>query len=382
MALVVLSLFPAGCSQTENEKDALVRKIEIFEVQAGTYGQQLSLTGTIIPLETVNLAFKLAGPVDKVLYQEGEHVAMHNPVAKLATTDYQLQLEAKRAEYQAAHMRLEKEVPSKIRQAKTQLDLTKVTYDRMSAMYETRHISRAQMDEIQAKLNADRETYTQALEAEKVAATQLQMLAIALEKAENDLKDTTIYSPMDGIVLKKIVQDGEMVSAGYPVLVLGKSGQLCVSVGISEQDINRLQLGQEAWVSFYSSSEQHKARVHEISGLADATTRTFQVKLLLDSPMPDLKPGMLAKAQIPLQSRHVLLIPLSSVIKKAAGSEVFVYSPADNSVHKRSIQTGDIIRDTIQVVSGLEPGEYIVSKGQFVLAENTPVLVVKNGQGE
>ncbi|MGN1008045.1 MAG: efflux RND transporter periplasmic adaptor subunit [Butyricicoccus sp.] len=398
-----LLVLTAGCAAQPTQTET-TRTIAVQTIAADEAADVLTVSGNVTPTDTVKLSFKLSGVIDSVLPKEGDMVAAGEVVARLKTDDYTLarlaadaqtsaaeaQRAAAQAEYDAAVRKVNTELPSKIAQAKAQLELTQATYERVKAVYEAGGASASQLDEITTKLTADRETYQQALDAvdtaeaelaaarRKVDAYAAQAAAYSAQdqKAANDLADTTLTSPLDGVVLSQIMNVGEVTSAGYPVLAVGSIDDIYVEIGVSDTQISRIQKGQEATISVYGVSDALIGTVEEISALADSTTRTFPVRLRVANPEKILRPGMIAQVSLPLSSASAVLVPIDSVIQKTSGSVVFVYDAQSGTVAARTVTTGNITGDRIQVTAGLRAGDALVVQGQYVLHDGDAAVIL------
>jgi RND family efflux transporter MFP subunit len=370
----------SGCTDKKQEvfkeqksNKEMTRHVLVKEIRVSEYLEELSLSGNIIPVQTVKTAFKIPGVISEVLVNEGDRVEKGQVIAKLKQQDYAIKVKATSAELAAAELQIETEIPAKINQAKAQYDLTKASYERAQALFEQEAVSKAQLDEISAKLIVDENTYQQAQDAKGIAETKLQMAEASLEAARTTIDDTVIYSPISGVVLQKTMQEGEVTAAGYPVAVIGQLDEVWVQIGVSDEYINSLYKGQAAEVYVYGTQEVQKAVIDEIGSLADAKTRTFPVKLLVDNKEGKLKLGMVTKGRLPINQSQKVAIPLGSVMQLSDGPAVYVYSDKAQTVSKKRIETGEILKDQIEVLDGLESGDKLVVEGQFVIKDGDKV---------
>lgn len=388
---VLCALLLTGCSGDKGQEKKEVRSISVATVSEAAYTDTLNLSGNVTPVETANLSFKLAGKLKDVYVREGDFVEMGQKVAELGMEDYSLQMQVAQAQFRAADaqyatakMQVDTDAPSKIAQAKAQLVLTQKTYNRVKALYEAQAVSQSDLDEISAKLAADSETYHQALEGKNMAVAQMEaagaqkdQAAAAADKAARDITDTALNSPMSGVILKKIMNGGETAAAGYPVVVIGRTDEVYIEVGISDEQINEIKQGQKADVSVYGIETAFEGSVAEIGALADSNTRTFTVKIRVKNPNGMLKPGMIANVLLHTGSQQAVLIPLDSVLQRADGSVVYVYDSAGGSVKRKIVTTGEIRGNSIEILTGLEFGEQIVTEGQFLLYDGDAVQLAK-----
>ncbi len=429
-AMCVLLL--SGCTHAaaEQASKADVRTVAVETVTADGYADVLTVSGSIVPVQTVNASFKISGVLSDVAVEEGDTILQGQTIATLDKVDYNIQVkgaeaqkstaqaqesaavaqkqaavaqkEAASIDIETAQIQLDTEIPAKIEQAKAQYDLTKASYDRVKTLYDQGVASKSQLDEISAKLTVDENTYQQALDAKavaenkiksaksqlnaaeaqismtdaQVAASSAQIAAsdAQLDAAKTSLSDTVLTSPISGVVLQKVVQSGETISAGYPVAVIGDIHQVWAEIGVTDEVVNRLQKGQQANVYVYGLNETVTGVVDEINSLADSTTRTFPVKILLDNEQNRFKPGMVCRVEIPMDDVKTIFVPIDSVIHFAEGSAVFVLNEG-NTVTKTNVITGEITGDKIQILSGLESGTVIVTKGQFTLHDGDTVQI-------
>lgn len=373
--ITICLLMLTGCTAKEEEpvKMEAVKNVYIQTVQETGHTKKLTLSGTVIPSQTVNLSFKLPGVVSDVTVNEGEYIKKGQVVARMDKSDYSIKAKAAEAEYQAAKLQMESEIPVKTNQAKAQYDLTKASYERLKTLYENEAVAQSQMDEITAKLTVDENTYRQAMDAKAIAETKLQMAEASLDYANSNVSDTVIYSPISGVVLKKLVESGEATDAGYPTVTIGQVDKVWIEIGVSDEYINALQAGQKAAVYVYGLDKSVEGIIDERTVLADTKTRTYPVKILVDNQKEELKPGMICKVDINLEDSEKTLIPLSSVLQLSTGSVVYIYSDETQTAVRREIEIGEIINDSIEVIKGLEYGEKLIVEGQSVIRDGDRV---------
>ncbi len=367
-------LILTGCSNN-NEKvvEKSTRQIVTEVVGYSEDSDIISLSGNVVPTEIVKLSFEIPGNISDINVKEGDYVNAGQIISTLNTKDYDLKVKAASAQYEGSKKQIESEIPIKIKQAQTQLDLTKATYDRIKALYDVGGVSQSQMDEITAKLTVDTETLNQAIEAKDTAETNLKQAEAALDLANSNIKSTSLSSPIDGVILQKLFETGENIAAGYPVVAIGNINNVYIEVGVTDKYINSISKGQAVTAYIYGLEKEVTGVVEEIGQLSDPETRTFPVKILINNPEGELKPGMTSKVSIDVNNSNKVLIPISSVIHLSDGDAIYTYSDETKTVTKKFIETGNIVKDKIEVLSGLENGEKLVVDGQFVLHDGDEV---------
>lgn len=372
IVLTLMVTMLSGCASSQAE-ESRIRAVKTVALEQEEMGYSNSISGNIVPSETVKLSFKIDGVIEDVLVSEGQSVQKGDAVVKLKTEDYNLAVDAAKAQYESAKMSIERDIPQKLEQAKAQLDLTQLTYDRVKELYNESAIPKAQLDEVAAKLAVDESTYTQAQNAFEIANKQLGQAKAAYDNAMNNLSDTTLYSPIDGVVLKKVGSEGEVQGAGYPVVVLGSTDKVQAEFGVSDAQIGKFKLNQEIPIYVYGVEQEVVGTISEIGAVADEKTRLFTVRADVENKDGILKAGMIAKASLVSKEEEGILIPFLAVVHKADREVVFLYDESTETVVEREIQTGELIDDRIVVTSGLEAGERLVIEGQYQLQDGEKV---------
>jgi Cu(I)/Ag(I) efflux system membrane fusion protein len=191
----------------------------------------------------------------------------------------------------------------------------------------------------------------------------------ALGKSHRPQKTLQILAPADGFVIEKNVVQGQMVEAGTTLYRLADLGLVWVYAEVYEQDLPYVQLGQEAVVKLSSLPDREfRGRVTYIYPDVDEKTRTAKVRLEFENPGYFLKPGMFVSAEITSELEpSALLVPDSAVLRSGKKNTVFV-ALSGGKFDPRTVELGpESEDDMVEVTSGLQAGERIVTSGQFML---------------
>jgi RND family efflux transporter MFP subunit len=376
LLLVCGFLVVSGCKRQPVVKVASqIKPIRVKEVVKKPHTQAISSSGNIKPAQTVKLSMKVSGTINSLPVNIGDYVEKGQCLAGIDSLQYQLALNAADSEYLSLKMKIESEIPSAINQAKSQLDLMNNRYARYKQLYEKGLLPKDKFEELETELTVIRNKYQEALDSQAVWAKKLEQAKAMSALARTNFNDTKLYSPMNGVVVSKLIESGEMAAPGYPLLVLGKLDQVEVEIGVTDEVVNRLELGKTAAVYIYGPDKTYHGKITEIGAIADEQTRTFPVKILLNNPNHQLKPGMIAKVNIPLDSAAVILAPVNSIINSSAGPIVYVYDAKKTRVFQRKVKLGEMIKDQIVITGGLKAGETIVTGGHFKLKNKDQVMV-------
>jgi Cu(I)/Ag(I) efflux system membrane fusion protein len=190
-----------------------------------------------------------------------------------------------------------------------------------------------------------------------------------LEKTRQPQRTLRVDAPIDGIVVEKMVVQGQMVEAGMKLYRLADLSIVWVQSQIYEQDLALLKLGQEAEVILsYLPDRKFTGRITYIYPTVDEKTRTARVRMEFHNPGLFLKPGMFATVELQAEvSSSGLLIPDMAVLRSGEKNTVFV-ALDDGHFEPREITLGPHAEnDTYEVLSGLKEGERVVTSGQFML---------------
>ncbi len=292
----------------------------------------LEANGTIEATE-VEVSSKLPGRIAQLLVKEGDVVQANQVVARLDTSEIEAEVAQQQAALAKAEAQLKEllagsrveeieEARANLQQAEDNLKLAKDDWDRFDNLFKEGAISAQDRDRAKnrvevamSQVKAARERYQMIRigprpEVIEAARHERDRAKAALGMAQVRLRDSTILAPLNGIVLTKRAEQGEVVNPGFPIVVLIDPDDLWLRVYIPESEIGLLKTGQAVAVTVDSFPERRfEGKVIEISSKAEFTPRTVQtkkervnlvfgVKVSLDNRERLLKPGMPADAEI------------------------------------------------------------------------------------
>lgn len=238
--------------------------------------------------------------------------------------------------------------------------------------------------EMQARLESAKATLEQAMRDEQriaslvttnavsksdydAAKARLAVAQAGVSEAQTMLGYARVTAPFDGVITRKLADQGDLAAPGKPLLELENPAQLRVEADIPEALIENLKMGMPLEVN-----PTTKATVAEISPTGDPNSRTFPVKLDLPAGS-GLRPGQFVRVAIPVRDYDALLIPASAIVTRGQMQIVFV---AENGVAKlRLIRTGRMRSEGVEVLAGLEGGELLVIEGTDKLKDGQPLTV-------
>ncbi|HEY1213367.1 MAG TPA: efflux RND transporter periplasmic adaptor subunit [Bryobacteraceae bacterium] len=188
----------------------------------------------------------------------------------------------------------------------------------------------------------------------------------ATSSAEGSI--TALKAPFSGEVTKAPVSSGEVIEPGRETFTVADLSRVWVQAEVYEKDLGRIRLGQDASIRVDTyPNETFGGRVAYISDVLDPQTRTARVRCEVDNRDMRLKTDMFANIELPTRfSKQTLAVP-SSALQEVEGKNVVFVQLAPTRFEVRPVEKGVTVNDLTEVVSGLKPGEQVVSQGAFHL---------------
>lgn len=227
----------------------------------------------------------------------------------------------------------------------------------------------------QSSLPGDASTTLQRNATELAVATQMRLESLGLRKTQMKQmaaqggvpRLVTFYSPQNGTVLKKNLQEGGFVPAGTELFVLADLSVLWVLADVYAQDYAALRVGSRARVDVQGIPEKtFDGRVDFIYPTVDAQTRVAKVRIVLPNPRRLLRPDMFAQVRIEGPAQTRLLVPKSAVLRSGAGDWI-ILALGEGRFRPQAIKLGPESGEYYAVLSGVKEGETVVTSAQFLL---------------
>jgi membrane fusion protein, multidrug efflux system len=301
----------------------------------------LDAIGTVAAVQGVTVSADLPGIVERITFDSGRTVRQGDVLVQLDTRQEVAQLAA----------------------AEAQLQLAVLTHDRMKGLVQQDAVSRAEYD--------------------AAAAAQTQAEARVREiRATIDRK--TIRAPFTGVLGLRQVNLGQYLSAGDPVVPLQSLDPIHVNFGVPQQRAGEMTLGRPLTISAADAGGlPFKGRVTALDAVVDPTTRNVQVQATLANPGGKLRPGMFVQANVTLGApQPVVAVPASAINHAPYGDSVFLVTEMKSpqgatyrGVRQQVVKLGPSRGDQVAVLSGINPGEEVVTSGVFKLRNGVAVQV-------
>jgi RND family efflux transporter MFP subunit len=341
-ASILLLLLILLCFNNCKEKDKArlpgitAIPVTVMKVQKKPLLQVISISGNVEGNRTVKLGFMVAGRINFILASEGLKVGKNQMVASLDPENYAIAKEM----------------------ADIQVNQAEDEYNRLKAMHDTRSISEGDFAKISFGLQ-------QAKAQQKLHA--------------KNLAETKLYSPISGVLLKKLTETGEITGTGIPVMVISDISTVKVAAFVPENELHLVKIGQSAQVKISSLDTVFIGKVTEVGAVADPAARAFTVKIEISNPHMIIRPGMIAEVNlVTSEIKEVIELPIKTVISDFNNTNyVFVVDESSGKAFKRDISLGKLNENQLEIVSGLTENEIVVTGGQHKLTDGTQVTIQK-----
>lgn len=349
---VGLAVMLIACGGDDSGPEAPLRPV-VYE-QVGFAGGEIERTfsGTAVTGRVVNLSFRSSGVVTELNVVLGQRVRAGELLVQLDNV-------AARLAYEQAVLALNG--------AASQMNTAQLALDRTRALYES---GTASLSDYENARNAFRTSAASHESAERSVRIQ-----------EEQVGYGSIHAPVDGTISAVNVEIDENVQAGQLVAVLNAGAGLDIALGLPESVIARTAPGMNATVSFTAVPDRtFRGRVTEVSPSVDASTATYPVRVVLETPSGDIRAGMAASVNLafPADSslEGALVVPAKAVGEDGEGRFVFVVESigeGEGTVRKQPVTVGRLTAEGFEIVSGLSPGQSVATAGLQTLLDGQRV---------
>jgi membrane fusion protein, multidrug efflux system len=345
-AITALALL-SGCSRQEVVQEP-VRAVKLVTVAGSALNVQGEYAAEVRARIESRLGFRVGGKLVQRQAEAGQRVSAGQLLAQIDAQDFQLGAQAAMAQVSAAQ---------------TQRDLAAAEYKRYESLKAQNFISGVELERRESTLKAAEATLAQA-KAQGQAQT-------------NQAGYTHLNATASGVVTAVEAEVGQVVSAGQPVVRLAHDGPRDAVFAVSEQTIMALKVGQTMRATLSSTGQVIKGKVRELGASADPVTRTYTVKLALDASerLPLGATVNVVAADLPGSQSAVIKLPTSALRQDGAATAVWVLDEASMTVKTQPVQVGTVDGNEVVIISGLTPGQKVVSAGVHVLSPGQKVSV-------
>ena len=353
-AAFAMTALMAACSRPVPPEEP-IRAVKVMTVGVNTFASGYEFAGEVKAKVESRLGFRVGGKIIKRQAELGQRVEAGQVLAQLDPQDYKLAADAARAQLRAAG---------------TNRDLAAADYKRYKELKEQNFISGAELERRDATFKAAQAQYEQ-------AQSQLAVQG-------NQANYASLVADVSGIVTAVEAEPGQVVAAGTPVVRIAADGMRDVVFSVPEDKVTSITPGMLVKVRGWAQEAQTAstvAKVREVSASADPATRTYQVKLALDTKTP---PPLGATVYVlpeglgGLQGLPVIKLPTSALRQEGKSSAVWVLEKASMTIKSQVVQIATADGNEAVIANGLQPGMLVVSAGVHVLSAGQKVTIYQD----
>ncbi len=314
----------------------------------------INTTGTIFPKQESMISPKTSGRIEKLYVDEGDMVKRGQPLVELEQERLRIVV---------------KEAEASVKEARAQLKNLEATVKRNQKLFEQGVVDSQRFDDTSTERD--------------LAQARVQRAQATLERAEQDLKDSIITAPFDGFIVEKMMNEGEMATTMPPsnIFHLVDTSTVKIESGINENKRRALRIGKEVLIELDAyPNEVFRGKITVVNPMVDTSSRTFKIKIEFPNPDFKLEPGMFARVRIiDRKSENALLIPQHVIIEDGSVQKVFVVK--DGRAVEKIITTDIVNYPLVEVTTGLEENDIVVSEGFYSLKDGIKVSIKELSDG-
>lgn len=348
----ILLFTAVGCGSRNNQnipvatQVAANRELEI----------RLEFSGVLLPSQTADISSRITGQVTTLAHKVGDTLHSGDVLMTLDTQSLEGQLLQAEANFQGAQAAAQI-ADNQAYISKTNLDAAQSNFDRIQTLFAAGAVSRSQLDDAQDKLDIASRQYQTASGPSRAQAEATANAAYAnVKNLSVQLENTTIRSPIEGILTTQNVNVGQVVTSGTAVISIVDTSLLKLKSTVPQDQLARLKLGQELDINIDSYPGMvFKGTVTSIGPIAVSTGEVFPVEISLQNGQ-GLMAGLSAHSTL-INKASGIILPLSSIQQSNGQNYVFVIK--DNIAYQREVRTGLSNDREIEIISGLSEGERV-----------------------
>jgi RND family efflux transporter MFP subunit len=317
--------------EVQAEEVVVLPKVEVATAVSRIVDQDATFTGTVEAKVVNNIAPQQPLRIKEIKVDIGDHVKKGQLLVKLDA--------------------------STLVQTKTQLDNAKAEYERTNELYQFGGASKSEWEARRMQYDMLQTTY------------------------DNLVENTTLVSPISGIVTARNYDKGDMYSGAAPVLVVAQIKPVKIMINVSEPLFSKVKKGMAVNLTLDAYGEEiFDGRIARVYPTINPATHTFQVEVNVANCNERVRPGMFARVTLPYEQRQSVVISDRAVQKLMGSGDryVYVYNESDNTVRYSKVELGRRMDTEFEVLSGVKEGEKVVTTGHMRLTNGCQVELVES----
>ncbi len=361
LILGILLISLGGCKDKIKPGTAKVDRptvsgVSTMTVELTQTGRYHDATATVTAKSESMVASRIMGPVTELHAREGNRVTAGQLLLVIDSQDINKKVAAAEAGYREALQALNAAEQNKL--------LAETTYKRFKNLYDENALTQQELDKVETQ--------------KKVAAIEYERVQQMVKRTAAGMAEATVFlgyqritSPVNGVVTGKFIDPGTMAMPGMHLFTIEDNSSYRLETDIDESLAGDISLGMKVDIEISSLRLKLQGEVTEIVPAIDPRSRTFLVFIAME-PHKNLRSGLYARAKFPIGQKELLLAPQRSIVEKGQLTGVYVVD-GNRVITYRLVRTGKIFGDEVEILSGLKPGETIIT-GNLIKVKDGGIL--------
>jgi len=361
--------YQGSARQNQSGDKQASRQVKTARVEQTPFGETVTANGTLAAFDQSTAGAKVPGRLSSISVDLGSVVRRGQMIAQIESNDYKLRVQQSEAALGQARARLglspdgtdDKVTPEQtgtVRQAKAQFDEARLNRERAVRLVEQGVVAKADFDAADAAFKVAQSRYQDALEEIKNRQALLAQRRSELALARQQLADTGVYAPIDGIVQEKRASVGEYLAAGAPVVDIVRMNPLRLRAEVPERDAGTVRFGQNVRVSVEGDGKVYLGQIKRLSPVITQQNRMLMVEADVQND-GNLRPGSFAKAEIVTNdAKMAVTVPNNAIVTFAGIEKVIVVQ--NGKALEKPITTGRRSGEWTEILAGVNVGDQVI----------------------
>ncbi len=402
VALLFFGAVLSGCKKADEAPSPEV-SVQAERVERKPLTEYISGETILVPQAQAAIVPKISAPIKKFFVQRGVHVKQGELLAVLENADLEAAVRDSRGVLKQADANYAtttkagviedlQKAQLDLAQAKANLDLQQSIVDSRKNLLQQGAIPRRDFDTANAALVQAKAAYDIAnqhlnsLKSVSQSATinnaegALDSAKGKYEAAQAGLSYSEIRSPIDGVVTDRPLFAGEMANTGQAVVTVMDTSVLLAKVHLSQEQTANLKVGGDATLTSRGQEETARGKISLISPALDPGSTTLEVWVAVPNKAAKYKAGTPVHVSLAAHTlTDVVTVPNEALITTKSGKSAVMVVGVDNVAHQKNVQTGITDGHDTQILSGVQPGDQVVTRGAYGMDDGTKVKITAAG---
>jgi|SRR5512143_2389918 RND family efflux transporter MFP subunit len=376
--------YPVSARNNPGTEARESRQVTVARVSQVPMEQTVTVTGTLAAYDQATVSAKVPGRVKSIAVDLGSVVHKGQIIAQIEQQDYQLRLQQAEAGLAQARARvglspdgkddrIDPEKTGTVRQAQALLDDARLKLERAESLFKRGVLAKAQLDGAEAEHKVSLSRYQDAVEEIRNRQALVVQRRSELEIARQQLADSSIYAPFEGVVQEKRTSIGEYLAAGAPIVNVVRIDPLRLRAEVPERESRNVQVGLAVRVTLEGDENVYTGKIARISPTITAQNRVLIVEAEVHNN-GQLRPGSYARAEIVSDENSMALaVPANAIVSFAGIDKVILVQ--DGKALEKPVTLGRRTANWAEALSGVQAGDAVViNPGN--LQSGQPLVVV------